>query len=322
MQNIRTNFSPIFFVISQLLVSVFLSATEARPLFTRSQTVAQFFRTAPHSLNFHGLDSYEAELCAARAISNYWARDKRYIIDGQSLDDRFQARVGLDSAWNISFLFGSRVFTDFKMDEIAIQFHDTFHIPQDERLLIDKNRTRLSIPDYGLEITENDLFESYSTQMSLKLEHYREILGSSLTLALMWSYELSDKSLIKKGAEDFVIQLGIMRRLSFGYWYSNFNWMFYDKTRNTKILLEGQQWSSLVGLAFDFDASSLLLQALITQSPFEDIGQLSKESYELHLGYRYLLYDWMLELTLLENVIWPFNTPDWGLNLAIKYEFN
>ncbi|SMF71177.1 DUF3187 family protein [Pseudobacteriovorax antillogorgiicola] len=304
-----------------LVVSSFAEArVEREPLFLRSQTIAQFFRTAPLPTHFQALRSGELEVQGGRTMANYWGRDKRFIVDGQTIDDVLQVRFGVASDLNAVLQASSRKFSDIRMDEITVGFHNLFMIPQDKRLTVDRNKTRVVAPDYGLEITEQDLYRPLSQPIGLKLETYHQWWGLHWAGSLLYSYETSQESLIKKGAQDYGMQLAMRWIPGAIYSFAMINLMSFDPSKDAQLYLRSRQVSTLLGVGYLLNTNQeILLQALISESPYRDIGQLSRASYEIHVGYRHNWGDWGAELSLIENVIWPFNTPDWGINLSISY---
>ena len=132
--------------------------------------MAQFFRLAQHPLSFERMDAGDTRVKIGRTMSNYWGRDENYIIDAQTIDDSFQLQGALSRHFKLSLDVSSRKFTNAPMDNVAIAFHDIFFIPQDKRLKVPKNGTRVVAPELGLEITEKDLFKPISEQVGFKFE--------------------------------------------------------------------------------------------------------------------------------------------------------
>ena len=290
-------------------------------LFLRSQAIAQFFRMSPNPLTFESLETGDSSLKFGRTMSNYWGRDKRFIVDGQSIDDNMQYQVGISRYLKMGLEMSSRRFSDDRMDEVAVGFHDMFMIPQDKRLLVNRNSTRVVAPDYGLEITEDHLFEPVSEQVGLKLVSQNFTWGDTqLSAALQGSYEMAPQSLIKKGARDWGFQLGAYRQWSSSFSYAIGNLMVFDGYKDARLYLRSRQTSLLMGYGYSFDnTQAVIFQTMLGESAYRDIGQLSRISYEVHLGYRKQWKNWGLEFSFLENIFWPFNAPDWGVNLNILY---
>ena len=293
------------------------------PLFVRSQAMAQFFRYSPHPLSFQSLETGETKFKAGRTMSNYWGRDEGFIIDGQTIDDSAQIRMGLFHDVNMSIEFGSRRFTNIKMDDVAITFHDVFMIPQDKRTTVRRNGTRVAAPDYGLEITEENLFDPVSEQVGIKFEKSNFRWGDyQIAGSWQYTYETSEGSLIKEGAKDWGLQLGFHRDFLPIYSYGVGSFMVYDGYKDAQLYLRGRQSSLLLGIGYSMEQKQdLIFQALITESAYRDIGQLSRASYEVHLGYRKFWQNIGLEFNFIENIFWPFNSPDWGVNLNMIYTF-
>ena len=223
----------VLLIVSMTIISSELGAQPVeRPLFVRSQTLAQFFRYAPNPTNFNSLSPGSADVVGSRTMANYWGRDKRFIVDGQSIDDKVQVRAGLHKNLSGMIELSSRKFSNTPMDVIAVGFHDLFMIPQNQRHLAKENGTRIVAPDYGLEITERDIFVPISEQVGVKFEYYPLIQSWNLALSGQWTYEMAPSSLIKQGAQDWGFQGGALKRAPFGYWFSNLNLMLFDATKD------------------------------------------------------------------------------------------
>lgn len=306
-----------------ILITTTQSLANSRtPLLLRSQTLAQFFRGAPNSPAFTSLEPGKLIFKANRSYATYWGLEKRYILDGESIDDNAQIHLGIIPDLLITLELSQRQFTKLPMDDVSVKFHQIFGIPQNARTDDRRNDTRFSVPDYGLELNQDDNNRPISQQLGLKVEkHLNFSYANRLAITLEVSQENSKYSLIRKGAQDFGLQLGYRRIFPSGYAYAMASGMIFDGSQDTTLYLRSRQASFLLGGAWITDnLGQFLIQGLISESPFIDLGQLSRYSYEVHLGYRRTWGNLDFELGLIENIIWPYNTPDWGLSFGICYQ--
>ncbi len=293
---------------------------DSSPLFLRGQSMAQFFRSSPQPQSAKPLATDTFKLSASKTWSNYWGYDKRYILDGQTSDQIFSIFYQVRPWLGVTVETGEREFSFSQTDDLAIGFHDLFKIPQDYRQDRDRDRTRFAIPDYGLDITEEQVGLSISQTIGGKFSYFWDFSEGGGSFSCGGYHELSPDTLYHRGATDILIQLSGYYKLGVGEVYGNANTMFFKFYKDSSLYMRDQQWSVLWGYRLLMaDGVDLLMESLLTQSPFENLGQLSRTSYELHFGYRKSWQYLTVELTFIENVIWPYNAPDWGFTLGMVY---
>jgi hypothetical protein len=67
---------------------------------------------------------------------------------------------------------------------------------------------------------------------------------------------------------------------------------------------------------------SLLIQYLVSEGVAEDLGEISKPSHEVTLGWKgEVKKGTVVEVGLIENVITYGNSPDFGIHLGVKHRF-
>ncbi|NRA63594.1 MAG: DUF3187 family protein [Pseudobacteriovorax sp.] len=302
--------------------TVLILATEAvgqSVLFVRSQTLAQFFRLPPNPHSTEITPKMEATYQVAKTWSNYWGYDKRFVVDGQTSENSMQIKYGLPSHFEFVFEAHQREFSDVAMDEIAIRFHEIFHIPQDQRTKLETNKTQFSIPDFGLNIGEEDIGKKISTPVGLKLVKHFQSPDEQLRwfTAILWGGETSSQALRPRSFEDRGIQVGLSYPVATGEFLANGNYMIFKEMEDSQLYLKDRQWSLLLAYSIPYLGLRWHSQMQATESPFVNIGQLSEISYEIHWGITKIWGQWFGQFTILENVFWPFNTPDWGVSIAL-----
>lgn len=294
---------------------------DSYPLMLRSQALSQAFRASPQPQSAKAPKKDSLQFSLSQSWANYWGYDKRYIVDGQISDLIFNMNWQLSSFLSLTFEANQRQLNASKTDQIAIGFHHLFGIPQDNRDRFERNRTRFSIPDYGLYLTEEQAGINLSETFGGKVNGYWGLSSQGgLALSLGSYYEHSSESLYQRKAVDYLIQASFYYDTQYGQLYGNMNHMLFRGSDESVLYMRDQQWSFLMGYGYTVSANNeILFESLLSQSPFDNLGQLSLTSYELHLGYRKKWNTISYELVLIENVIWPYNSPDFGFALALSF---
>ncbi len=308
---------------------LFLSSSSGAgegPLLTRSEAVGQLFRLNPPLQNPRVLQAGGMEFAASRTYANLWARDKRFVVDGEIVDDQARMALGLGADFQIGLSFSSRRFVQADTDQIAISFHDLFRIGQDGRLQTGKHHTRFVIPDYNLQYSRDNLDRTFSEQAAVDLSY--AILTSArhgwdLTATLLASYELASFSPYARGSVDRgLIVGGLYQRALFTY-FANVRQLFFDRRQEIRVGTRAENRGFALGLIYALpEAQQLIFQFMNNQPVFRDLGQLSRNSYEWQLGYRYRFEAVTLEAAVIENIFWLYNSPDWGFSLGLHAPVN
>ena len=310
-------------LLKALILLSFVSSglASAEPLFIRSQALAQIFRPSPFPLHVKSQEENSHQWKVSQAWSNYWGQDKRYVIDGQTTDinmlwtHQFSKSVSFD-------LHGSqREFSGIPMDDIAIGFHDVFQIPQDDREEPLRNQVHFAIPDYGLEVSNEDINQVLTRSAGMRGSYHGKLSNNLfLSAGVSLFHELAESGWYPQGATDLGIQFGLLWEAGDFNIYGNGNLMSFASAQDAPIYLSRSQRSLMIGTELKAALPGLHFQALLSQSPFADLGMLSRTSYEVHLGYRGKIAFLPLEIILIENVIWPYNSPDWGVSIGSHFQ--
>ncbi|MCX6131032.1 MAG: DUF3187 family protein [Proteobacteria bacterium] len=292
------------------------------PLMVRSQSIGQLFRLNPPLPHAALLDPGTIDFSVSRTYANLWARDKRFVIDGEVIDDQAHFGYGLAKSIQVGLGFSTRLFAQANTDQAAISFHQLLNIGQDGRLEAGKHHSHFAIPDYSLEFTGYELDQAFSEQTVLDLNYAlleARDWGFDLSLTGLLSYEMADLSPYFRGAMDRGWQLSL--RLPEGLWsyFGNFTQLYYDHKKAVNVATNLQEWGFAGGLSYQLPEQQYLIWQLMVNRPvFRDIGQLSRNSYEWQLGYRYHWEAVSLEIAVLENIFWLYNSPDWGFSLGLR----
>ncbi|MDQ3234717.1 MAG: DUF3187 family protein [Pseudobdellovibrionaceae bacterium] len=310
---------------SLLLLTGPLQAGEG-PLLTRSEAVGQLFRLNPPLQNPELLTSGRLHFAASRTYANLWARDKRYVVDGEIVDDQARMAAGLGAGFQVGLGFSSRRFVQADTDQTAITFHDLFRMGQDGRLQTGKHHTRFVIPDYNLQYSRDNLDRTFSEQAVFDvsyalLEAARH--GWGLTATLLAAYEMAGFSPYASGSIDRGVILSAIYPGNTLTYFANVRQLFFDQRKDVRVGTRPDNRGFALGMTYPLpEGQEFIFQFMNNQPVFRDLGQLSRNSYEWQLGYRYRWETVTLEVAVIENIFWLYNSPDWGFSLGLRAPVN
>lgn len=295
------------------------------PLQTRSQAVGQLFRLNPPLSDARSLPSQHLRFQLTRTYANFWARDKRFLIDGESVDDQADLMLGLAYRNSLMFSLSHRRLVQADTDQMAITVHELLRIGQDGRLESGKHKTRISVPDYDLQYSRQDINQSLSEQMQVA---WKKQWLSSDTEGVDLSHTLwAAENMLKPEAASAGMDWGLSAELRYPFHsssaFASLRSLQYAPSYNP---LPGSRRSNRgFGLGYLYRWSGgheAVLQLMNNQAVFVDIGQLSRNSYETLFGYRYSWAKLAFEATVIENIFWLYNSPDWGFTLGMRSDLS
>lgn len=293
------------------------------PLAVRSQGVGQLFRLNPaaHEAALDPAKPYFAQI--SHTAANLWGSDVDYYrIDAEVVDDQLRGGFLLNDRLRFDIGLSQRRFASTGTDSIAIGFHDVFGIQQDGRLDARRGNIRYSIPSYSIDYTRSDRDLVFSEQWEAGLTADLGFLFPiPLGLSLYRSEEMAHGNPYFTGAVDYGWQLNAVWPMADWALYASMSESLFDHDSEAAFRTYYQQWSWVFGAAWKItDGHEVLGQAQITQPLFRDLGQLSRNCYEMHIAYRYRWERLSFEATLIENVVWSYNSPDWGFTFGLGYQ--
>ena len=299
-------------------------AQGGEPLMVRSESIGNLFRLNPPIFGtFPGARVAGVEM--SRTYANLWAQDKRFLVDAEIIDDRAHIYMFPFPKIRLGLGFTSRRFAHTQTDQIAITFHDIFRIEQDGRLQAGKNHTTFKIPDYDLEFSQTDLNRSISEQINadVSVPLLRELTGPvELGATIFGSYEMARGSPYFPGSQDRGVQLNVRYPWDYGAAYGALTQLFFDDGENVEVRTAHKQWGWALGAVQSiWPDHEVLAQLMVYRPVFRDLGQMSRNSYEVQVGYRLHWEEVFLEATLIENIFWLYNSPDWGISLGLSRPF-
>ena len=218
-----------------------------------------------------------------------------------------------------------RAFTRSGTDGFAMGFHSIFGLPQDGRIEAPKHATRVSVPDFNLNYTSDQSQTILSRQLELgAVWDLRKTfdLGLATTLAAFAIHESAPHNPYFSDTVNAGLRLSSARGFGDASLFASVSFAIFDQKQEVQIATYEQQWGLISGAAYRFfERHELVTQLLAYQAVFQNMGQLSRESYEIHAAYRYTFNRLSIELGLVENIFWVYNSPDWGMSAGLSYHF-
>jgi hypothetical protein len=294
------------------------------PLLLRSEALSQLFRNSPIMQKFKLSEPNDWRVMAGRTYSNFWGHDKRYIVDTETTDDQFRAYYQTGKYLELYGTLSQRGFSRMGTDGMAIGFHNIFGLPQDGRLEAPRDTVRVSVPDYDLNysMAQKDHILSRQVELGTVWDFASQYdLDYPMTLAFYATRETAKGNPYFTGATDAGLSLNGALPLGRSTLYGTVSFTVFDRANELSISTYHQQWGGTFGGAYSIAANhETFLQLVMYQPIFQDMGQLSRASYEIHIAYRYKWEDVKFELGIVENVFWVYNSPDWGISAGITYQ--
>lgn len=322
MQRLRNT----YYICSALLLSsmsqlgVAIHAFE--PALVRSQSPGNVLRFSPPSMTFISDEAKRAyNVKASYASSNLWGHDRGYVIDAQVDDTLCELNYAVAPEFSVTLGFGQRAFRTSQMDEIIVSFHELIDSPQGKRLQVDADQSRISLPGYNLEITDTSIDRSFSSHVYAAGNVQLPLYDPSAQLALggIFYQTTSDGLSSSKGDMGFGIRGRMHQKISDVSFYSEIALIYHKNRSKTLRYLKQRQLETRLGLAYKLKQDhDIYLQSLVSEAAFDGFGQLAKPSFEIHFAYRYSRRYLALDFGMIENILYPFNSPDWGLFVGLS----
>ena len=295
------------------------------PLLMRSQALGQLLRTSPYLQRFRLGEEGASRVSLSRGLANFWGYDKRYIVDAETRDDVLRVHYQPGPQWEVYGAMSERGFIRSGTDGVAMGFHRFFGLPQDGRLEAPKHATRISVPDLNLNYSSAQsgtiLSRQFEAGVVFDLDKFLS-LGFSTTLSTFLIYEAAADHPYFSDSIDGGARLSLAKGFGKFSAFWSLSLGVFDQKQEVQIASYEQQWGGIVGAAWRFsERHEFVTQVLVYQPIFQNMGQLSRESYEVHAAYRYNLPQVSFEVGLVENVFWVYNSPDWGISAGLSYEF-
>ncbi len=293
------------------------------PLIMRSEAFSQLFRSSPVLQKAELGEAGAYRVALGVSYANFWGHDKRYVVDAETRDDQLNVHYQPSKYYEVYGAFGERAFSRSGTDGMAIGFHHLFGLPQDGRLQAKRDTIRLSVPDYGLNYSTAQKNTVFSRQLEAGVvwDAGRELsFPLPTTISLFGTHEFAKDNPYFTGVTDVGTRLSLAIPWQDFALFGSMSFTYFDSHEEVAISTYREQWGGIFGGAYRFlKDNEAVVQFLMYQPIFQDMGQLSRGSYEVHAAYRYTWDQVSFELGLIENVFWVYNSPDWGISAGLTY---
>ena len=301
------------------------------PIKLQSQSPFQALRLGMIPLTPSTLSKGQKEVRGAANWVNIWnVSEGEYFFDYEMLQTTLTFDYGISDTLQIGV--GAEVRGRFggAMDGFIQGFHDLFGIEQNGRDLAPKDDFTFEIDPSatrpGVTLTSDDK-GIFSQNLLVTLQH-NITCGTARLPAVSYAVtarvEAGDSHDLEGGnGFDIGASVSLSRRFGKFYAYGTLGYSIFGRDRFHDIELRDDQLTGLLAVEWRFSPwMSFLIQYLVSEGVAEDLGEISKPSHEVTLGWKgEIKKGTVLEVGLIENVITYDNSPDFGVHLGLKHRF-
>jgi len=229
--------------------------------------------------------------------------------------DRLRLDVDLES--------GSR--TSGYLDTFIISFHRTFDLSLGNRRQYSGHSQRIEIqpPDGSPRIVVDEHDQQPFAQSIVATAQYALVRGDEAVPEVSASFSLrrvlSSGDLSLGSPVDVGASLSIAKGFDPVYLYAGGSVSWYGQEDFFGLTLRSLEWSGIFGIEIrPLPWFSITGQYLITSGGVDSLDDLSRPSHEITAGFKWKLgRAYVLETAVLENIINPYNTPDFGVHFSL-----
>jgi len=301
------------------------------PIKLQSQSPFQALRLGMIPLTPSTLSRGQKEVRGAASWVNIWnVSEGEYLFDYEMLQTTLTLDYGITDTLQIGV--GAEVRGRFggAMDGFIQGFHDLFGIEQNGRDLVRKGDFTFEIDPSasrpGVALTSDDK-GIFSQNLLVTLQH-NVTCGTARLPAFSYAVtarvEAGDSHDLKGGSGfDIGASVSLSRRFGKFYAYGTLSYSIFGRERFHDVELRDDQLTGLLAMEWRLTPwMSLLIQYLVSEGVAEDLGEISKPSHEVTLGWKgEVKKGTVVEVGLIENVITYDNSPDFGVHLGVKHRF-
>lgn len=266
---------------------------------------------------------------------NVWSVDggvqapDRYHLDFEALQNSIALAYGISDTVEIEGSIGSSRRFGGLMDGFIQGFHDLTGIAQNGRDEVPDGSfsIRLDPGDGPPVVLDNDDRGNFSRALQFTVQH-NVSCGRAKRPALSYSvtarWDTADERSGSGGSGlDVGVSVSLARRVRSFYFYGTLGVAWFGSDNFYGIPLDDTQLSALLAAEWKVrPRQSIVAQYLLTEGVVEDFGPFSKLVNEVVLGFKWEVRPGgILELGVIENVLTPENSPDFGLHVGWSRRF-
>lgn len=293
------------------------------PLKTYAQSPLQSTSMTPLLRNGFSYQPGTVELYTTGTIASVWANTDTYSADYYHNALSVGGFWQLSEKWAIELDYTWRFTANNHLDNLTIGFHDLFGISQNGRDEVDRHSFNISVPQYGVELTDfnretlGNAFTFYTSYQLWETKNHGLSLGGSLY------YNYVGSGPFKTNRFEQAVQLNYSYRSGKHAFYS----LLGLSHRNDEEVLAGIPYNELAmaaGISYQYPFTPkhrLLVEYHLYEGAVDAISELSEPSHEILLGYRYHMKHGAVEISMIENVFNMDNSTDIAFTLGYRHRF-
>ncbi len=287
------------------------SSENAEPLHIRSQSPVHGLRYTPTPLGAHVLKEGETRITAATDVSSIWANGNDFVMDFNMTDTRIDLDHGLGNGWTLRGSIGERRIINAHLDQPTINFHNALGLGQDGRRDVEKHRTLIAIPEYGVLVTDfnNESFSRPVIAGVSKQVYHKQNLAIAMTAQAQ--VETASTSWTQQGSMDTSLQLDASKRLRHFSLHGSFAYTWFEQDNFLGLPMRSSLYHGSGSFQWHQSKSdSWVLQYLVNEGAADGAGELKKVNHEMSLGYQRYWQTVKAEFAITENLFHLYNSPD------------
>ncbi len=300
------------------------------PLLLRAQSPLTILRLTPTPDSPATLAPGQWQIGVLTSWNNYFDVDERgrYVIDAEAL------RFSCDAAYGIAPGVDVRVALPVSyrgggiLDGFVQWFEGVVGVVNDERRRYPRNQFLIRIRgDDGQVFERNGAASGWGLEDTTATVRFQLAPGTTTTPAVLATLGIKvptgrHDSLHSSNGVDVEAGVSAGQRLSRKFHvYTSASFIRYATDQMLGVELHRTQWSLFSGVEYRHSPrTSYLLQALVTSAGAVDLGDFAKPTYEMTFGFKHRIgRQWLLEASVLENLLVFRNSPDVGFHLGLVW---
>lgn len=294
------------------------------PLTIRSLSPAQSLRLSPIPRSPYGLPEGQTEFQFNIAAASIFSEQKNlFKLDYHFTDVRFAVNHGFVNDWSVELSFNERRIVNAHLDQLTVEFHNLFGIEQNGRAEVEKNDTAIQFTGQGINLGKESRGK-FSQTINVSVQKVladKSIGWPAVAVNLNMSYESLHNGMIEHGAFDYGLQLSVAQKQSNGYVYGNVSFTQFGSDKVLGLALTNHNFTGMLGYEFTMETDqALMFQYLFSEGVVVNMGQLSKYSHEIHIGYKWRTESYLWEVGFVENIVNFENSPDVAFTFGVTYK--
>ncbi len=298
------------------------------PILMRAESPLAILRFSPTPEPPVTLDPGQWQVEMLTSWCNYFDVDPAlYTIDAESLRFSLHAAYGFAPRFDVKVALPVAYRGGGILDRFITDFEGLLKVPNEARKQAPRNRYLILIRGQNGQTYERSGGDAgWGIEDATVSVRYQLAEGTATKPAITLSGGVKvptgrQASLYSSGGYDLAAGVSLGQRLGRFNLYASAFAMHYATTELVGVRLTSTQNSLFAGLEFRKSArTSWVLQGLRTSPGAEHFGGLSRNSYELTLGFKHVLGPHLLlEASLLENLIIFDNSPDVGFHVGLVW---